>query len=347
MKLQTKHSVLLIGGQDAGKSNFLFRFWLRLEQQKGLLVRNGLPSDMEYLRVGSEELLNGTYAGHTSRDVHQQCVIPIKSAGNSSAGELTIPDCNGEKFNQIYEKREWGPEWDDLIEEGTGCLLFLRPNSDQIVTPLDWITFHQLFTNRDKSAKEGEKPILPVDNMAAPDAKEQILPPEKESEPATPEPANVKLSESGSQPSPTSSEEHPRVSPTQVVLVEWMQFLRQVYTEKVSYGYRPRIGIVVSAWDLVPHDQQSDGPTQYLKANFPLLAQFIASNPDRFDIQCFGVSVTGGDLVTMPGYKQQYINGNPQDAGFVLHELSGKPEQVPDHTLPVAWALDLLPDQSK
>jgi hypothetical protein len=104
---------------------------------------------------------------------------------------------------------------------------------------------------------------------------------------------------------------------------------------------------VVSAWDSVPPDQQKEGALKYLDANFPLISQFIATNQDRFDIQCFGVSVTGGDLEHMPGYKKTYIDGDPQNAGFIVHEVEGKVENVPDHTLPVAWALGVWPEQTK
>ena len=320
-------------------------------------MRDGLPSDMEYLANGASNLLSGVYAGHTSRDVHQQCNVPIK-AKDGSAGNLTIPDCSGEKFNQIYEKREWGSEWDDLIVEGTGCLLFVRANSDQVVAPLDWITFHQLFTTRKgESHHEGGsngETVAPAANgdTTLASAKQQ---PEGVGHSVEPVAASVPLAPAVDAPassessSPLAGVDQPKgqVRPTQVVLVEWLQFLRQVYTAKVGYNYRPRIGIVVSAWDLVPNDQQAEGPSKYLDANFPLLAQFIESNRDRFDIQCFGVSVTGGDLDNMPGYKQQYIDGNPQNAGFVLHEINGKPEQVTDHTLPVAWALGAWPEQTK
>src|SRR5689334_13555680 len=84
-------SVLLIGGPDAGKSNFLFRLWLAIDRGRGAVVKNGLPSDVEYLRGGAERLLEGEFAGHTSKDVLQERVsIPMKSSISDSVPPGTL-----------------------------------------------------------------------------------------------------------------------------------------------------------------------------------------------------------------------------------------------------------------
>ena len=45
-------AVLLIGGPDAGKSNFLFRLWIAIDTGQGALVKDGLPSELDYLSGG-------------------------------------------------------------------------------------------------------------------------------------------------------------------------------------------------------------------------------------------------------------------------------------------------------
>ena len=52
-------SVLLIGGPDAGKSNFLFRLWIALSDGGGILQKDGLPAEAEYLQTGADRLLEG------------------------------------------------------------------------------------------------------------------------------------------------------------------------------------------------------------------------------------------------------------------------------------------------
>ena len=40
--MQTERSVLLVGGPDAGKTNFLIRLWMSLQDQSGWLKADGL-----------------------------------------------------------------------------------------------------------------------------------------------------------------------------------------------------------------------------------------------------------------------------------------------------------------
>src|SRR5205807_2671760 len=123
----------------------------------------------------------------------------------------------------------------------------------------------------------------------------------------------------------------------QVVLTEWLQFLRRAFTAVVGGSFRPRIGVVISAWDAVPKDQQLAGPLAYLRENFPMLHQFILANDGQFDFQVFGVSIVAGDLKNDEEFKQTYLNGRPQDFGFVIHSLSDQVTCSSDITLPVAW----------
>ena len=121
-----------------------------------------------------------------------------------------------------------------------------------------------------------------------------------------------------------SSEKPPEISPpTQVVLVDWLQFLRRAFTSRVHGTFRPRIGIVIAAWDAVPNDQQKLGPDPYLKDNFPLLHQFIHSNYTAFDFQEFGLSMVSGDLTNDEDFKARYLSGRPQDFGYVVYGISG------------------------
>jgi hypothetical protein len=145
-------------------------------------------------------------------------------------------------------------------------------------------------------------------------------------------------------------EDHPgdkQKPPTQVLLVDWIQFLRAAFTDRVGGSYRPRIGIVVTAWDLAPNDQKAAGPSAWISSNLPLLAQYIESNSDNFDFECFGVSVASGDLKADEEFKKAYLKGDPRSAGEVVHSLSGKVEASSDMTFPVAWALGLLNPTSK
>jgi hypothetical protein len=288
-------SVLLIGVQDAGKTNFLSRLWLTLDAGDGILAKAGLPSDLDYLKAGADHLLKGEFAPHTPHDVHDRTEIPVKSAsaGREFRGTLVVPDLPGEQVLSVFRTRQWSKDWEDKIGPGCGCLLFVRIDSKELIAPLDWLNCPSHFGSPPSTAS------LELDHR-------------DEAKP-----------------------------PTQVVLVDWLQFLRKAFTAKVNGSYRPRVGIVVAAWDRAPEDQKQAGPQAWIKSNLPLLFQFVQTNEDDFEFAYFGVSVTSGDFEADPDFKALYLNGDPRRAGEVVHVLSGKVESSSDMTLPVAWALGL------
>ena len=304
-----QNSVLIIGGPDAGKSNFLFRLWLAIDGGTGALLKDGLPSEVVYLRGGAERLLEGEFAARTSKEVHERVVIPVRSAAPPNArGTLVVPDVPGEQVAAICRNREWSSNWEEHITSRCSCLLFIRAGSDEIVAPLDWATCFEKY-------------------------KSVIKPPAEAQETA----------KSGDEPAVAGQGEEGKAFelPTDVLMTEWLQFLRRAFTLAVGGHCRPRLGVVISAWDAVPHDQQAAGPAAYLAENFPMLQQFIETNEASFEFQLFGVSVVGGDLKNDEDFKKEYLKGNPCGFGFVLHLADNAFRESPDITLPVAWALQL------
>lgn len=290
---KSDRSVLLIGVRNSGKTNFLSRLWLALDSGKNLLAKHGNPRDLEYLATGADYLLKGEFAPRTPPDVHDATEIPVKTTSNNPqfSGTLVAPDLPGEQILSVFQNRQWSAEWENRIDSGCGCLLFVRVDSPELIAPLDWVSCHHLLG--------GPLPAQQLENG------------------------------SGGEPKP----------PTQVVLVEWLQFLRKAFTDRVSGAYKPRVGIVVAAWDLVPGEQKQAGPVAWVAANLPLLAQYVEANNDEFDFAYFGVSVASGDFNADQEFKKAYLEGNPRNAGEVAHSLSGKAETSTDMTLPVSWAL--------
>jgi len=85
------------------------------------------------------------------------------------------------------------------------------------------------------------------------------------------------------------SEWKPDDSPTQVQLVELLQFARFLHT-----SVKPlRVAVIVSAWDLVT---ESILPEAWLESYLPLLSQFLTANADALPFRIVGVSAQGGDL---------------------------------------------------
>ena len=130
----------------------------------------------------------------------------------------------------------------------------------------------------------------------------------------------------------------PAEVPTQVVLVDWLQCLTSAFSENSSRN-RPRIGVIVSAYDLLANEQKSLGPDAYLKSNFPLFWQFIHTLDNKLDIRVFGTSIAGGDFNADHGFRDQFFNTGPYEAGSVFTQLDSGVDENKDITLPVVWTM--------
>ena len=65
------------------------------------------------------------------------------------------------------------------------------------------------------------------------------------------------------------------------------------------------------------------------------------TNADHFDFATFGISIVGGDLNDASGFRKEYLNGDPQKAGYVVYSNKGMIKNSSDLTLPIAWAMGL------
>ena len=88
-----------------------------------------------------------------------------------------------------------------------------------------------------------------------------------------------------SEPAPTATPWTAKDTPTQVQMVEVLQFLAELA------GRRLRLALVVSAWDLVT---ESVTPAEWVERRLPLLWQFLSTNSEQFEVVYMGVSAQGG-----------------------------------------------------
>lgn len=118
----------------------------------------------------------------------------------------------------------------------------------------------------------------------------------------------------------------PAHAPTQVKLVEILQFLR-----RRSFVDRPLpLVLVVSAWDVVTTGKT---PMQWFEQHLPLLAQFLRANIEGIPFEVFGISAQGADL-SKANELQQHIKASDRI-------VVTTPDQSKTHdiTAPVKWLL--------
>lgn len=84
---------------------------------------------------------------------------------------------------------------------------------------------------------------------------------------------------------------HPDLTPTQIILVDLLQFVHSLSKRTDSL----KISIMISAWDRI---KSNITPDAWLQVQLPLLDQFLRSNSPKNPYRVFGLSAIGGALET-------------------------------------------------
>lgn len=278
-------SVILMGGPDSGKTNYVGRLWPALEAGKGKLVAVLQPQDISFVLDTADHLFQGHFAPRSeltdSRRDFEVVVAPIKGGDGTT---IVIPDISGELWLNAVLNSEIAKDWMTELENADGALLFVRVNSDQNILPLDWVTSRNLLT------KVGQ-------------------------------------------------DEDRKQLPTQVMLCELIRFLELTLSTRQN-GQKPRLSVVVSAWDLVDKGTFAKGPVSYLSTEYPLFAGRLIDT-DRLDVRVFGLSVVGGDLKVDAAYREAYFDKALDEHGWVAIQNADDSQWIKDAdvTLPVAWVV--------
>jgi len=280
----SRRSVVLIGGPDSGKTNYVGRLWLALDARKGALVAAVQPNDITYVLETAEHLFEGKFAPRTRHTDRHDFEVVVQPIGGGAETKIVIPDIRGELWLNAVLESEISADWMDELKGADGALLFVRVNSDLNVQPLDWVVSKRLMTQ-------------------------------------------------------VGGDEDRDKLPTQVMLCELIRFLELTLADRPDGG-RPRLSVVVSAWDVVDSGTFATGPEAFLAREYPLFAGRLRDT-DRLDIRVFGLSVVGGDLTDDDTYRAAFLEAGIDDHGWVStqNEASGEWEKLPDMTLPVAWVV--------
>lgn len=280
-------SVVLIGGPDTGKTNFIGRLWIALRTGGGALNASGTPDEIEYVEAVVESLHQGSFAPRTDKNLEADqasVTIPLglEESHEEAIAELVIPDISGEVWKKAVQTKEFPPVRMAQLEGAVGALLFVRVLSPLNVNPLDWVTAAELMAYQGDDA-------------------------------------------------------HPAKMPTQVMLCEFLRFLELKLPDRTT-GRKPRLAVIVTAWDLLDNDRSTAGPQAYLQSEYPLFAGRL-DDLDRFDITIFAMSILGGDLQADEDFRDSLLDSGLKSAGFIRFAHEGTIKEVSDFTLPIAWAI--------
>lgn len=325
----SQRSIVLLGGPDSGKTNYIGRLWPSFKKRKGVLRAERLPDDIAYVDGAVEHLMQGSFAPRSDRNLEVgRADFSISVRGANGEGELTelmVPDISGELWTRTVTTFEISQEWLGVLNEAEGAIVFVRALSDQIVQPLDWVTARnilQLDAEGDEavaaaSAEGNGEPLVAAEADALSGRAEPPLDNEEESE----------IVELPSEPD----------LPTQVLLCELLRYLELCLADRADGG-RPHVAVVVAAWDLLDPGVRAGGPMAYLKREFPLFAGRLADT-GRLDVKLFGLSVVGGDLEDDEEFRNRFLERDISEQGWVVVEDMDGLRTDDDVMLPIAWAM--------
>lgn len=142
--------IMLIGGPDSGKTNYLGRLWQKLIAKDGELRAPKAPKDIVYVEEALNHLLQGEFAPRTDKNIEEgerDFCVPVVLADGSNNVELVVPDVSGELWKNAIENVELPAEWMDQLNNSSGALLFIRVLSKLNIEPLDWVTSRALLSH--------------------------------------------------------------------------------------------------------------------------------------------------------------------------------------------------------
>jgi len=243
---------VMMGMMGAGKSTYIAALYHVVESSEvpDSLQLALLADDRQYLVDKRNEWLGCVEFDRTKLGKEQVLTLMLKDPASGNIVELVLPDFSGETFRDQWEHRRSTELFDELARESEGVLFFIHPE-----TVTDGVRINK------------------VKEIAS------ILEDGESSE--NEEPAEAKNA---------SVEWEPSFAPTQVKLVEVLQFLLRdphIYPVK-------KVAVIVSAWDLVKTSYK--GPNEWVSKRLPLLSQFLVANSDRVVYKSFGISAQGGAL---------------------------------------------------
>lgn len=294
-------SVLGIGLPEAGKTTFLAALWHVAESEEvpGALRLEKISENAKHLNSIRSDWLRFERVVRTVPGQEQPTTLWLRD-DRRPVGEVLFPDLSGESFEGAWKDRHWTKDYSQFVSVADSLLVFVHPG-----------TLKEPYT------------IAEMQQMA-----EAAFPEEIQEEGNSKQAKGIDEATAEAAPEEWSAEK----APTQVQLVDLLQF-----TEKYQMAKRPvRVGVIVSAWDLV-HDLYpgESGAKNWLKDRMSYLDQYLRSNLESFSLRVYGVSAQGGDLKKDLDVLQSHVRTSER---IVIQGPECAPHDISE---PVRWCLGL------
>lgn len=138
-------SLILLGGPDSGKTNYIGRLWRALDVGTGELHAAEQPEDISFVLEVTDHLFQGGFAPRSEHsDARRDFEVVVAAMKNGPRARVVVPDISGELWRNAVIDSEIDPDWMNELRQADAALLFVRVDSDQNVRPLDWVTSRKM-----------------------------------------------------------------------------------------------------------------------------------------------------------------------------------------------------------
>jgi len=293
-----EHKVLVIGLPGTGKTTFLAALWdvVGSGEVEGALQLERLSGDKQHLNEIRDLWADCNKIPRTRLPNERIVSMALRDSQTNACSEVFFPDMDGESFEHQWTERVWTTEYEKLVAESSGALLFVHP-----------ATVNEAALIRD----------------AQPLIKRIAEEPGRE--------AGTRAEEKEELTGQQAVAYEPRYAATQVQLVELLQLIRMRQPQGADF----RIGVIVSAWDIVLKLGKMT-PEAWLETRLPLLNQYLHASTDIVPFRIYGVSAQGGELS-----EAQKIRKSHRSSDRIVVTCGQQTSH--DITVPVRWIM-AIPD---
>ncbi|MDO9184475.1 MAG: hypothetical protein Q7W13_00575 [Bacteroidia bacterium] len=207
--------ILISGLPSTGKTTFIAALWNYINSDvddKSLTLDTLAGSEHEYLNSIANDWLAYKDPSRSLQNTNfERVIMPLKKTATGEAITIEIPDVAGEKFRDHFDLREWPFEFDKLLDNLSGIVVFVNPlhknNLPQFIADVQEI--EDFFEEDNAEAKKAE--------------------------------------DAETRPAPTLTNWDVKFVPNQVKMVEVLQLLQFHKAQNKQL----KISLIVSAWDTV------------------------------------------------------------------------------------------------
>lgn len=149
-------SIVLLGGPDSGKTNYVGRVWPALDAGRGRLHAALQPADIRFVLDVADHLYSGNFAPRSEHaDDRRDFEVVVAAEKGGEQTTIVIPDISGELWLNAAEHGEVATELMEEMRSANGALLFVRVNSEADVRPLNWVTSKKLLAKLGNADDKG------------------------------------------------------------------------------------------------------------------------------------------------------------------------------------------------